>query len=85
MNINRIQPINDFNTNSLFKGTFLKNHTINFDTRSRSNIKDSSTDFIIELPTEINNIICARLITFELPNIEYTFSNTNGNVSFTLS
>ena len=41
-----------------------------------------STNFVIELPETINNVISMELVNSDIPNIMYTFSEKKGNNKF---
>jgi len=43
---------------------------------------DTSTDFTIELPEIIDNVISMELVNTEIPNLVNTFSNRKGNYEF---
>ena len=44
----------------------------------------TSSNFIIELPESINNVISLELVNTDLPNIIYTFSKKKGNTQFAI-
>lgn len=58
---------------------------INVNTKFRPFINGSqekNTDFIIDLPLEIRNVVALKLKSFSAPNTEYTFSVSETNNSF---
>lgn len=58
---------------------------INVNTKFRPFIKgtqEKNTDFIINLPNDIKNVISMKLKSFNAPDVEYTFSITETNNSF---
>jgi hypothetical protein len=58
---------------------------INVNTKFRPFIKGSqekNTDFIIDLPNPIRNVLSMKLKSFNAPNVEYTFSVNETNNSF---
>jgi len=54
---------------------------------NKSNIQESSssTNFIIELPEIMYNVIGLELVQAELPSVVYTFSESLGNSSFQIT
>jgi hypothetical protein len=70
--------------NPLKKRTIKKN--LNIDTRFRENYYSStSTNFNLNLPLNINNIVQMQLSAIELPTTYYVISKQYGNNFFTLS
>ena len=58
---------------------------INVNTKFRPFIKgtqEKNTDFIINLPNDIKNVLSMKLKSFNAPDVEYTFSVTETNNSF---
>jgi hypothetical protein len=55
------------------------------DSLFRDNYENTnSTDFVWELPTPQNNVIELKIVSLELPNMWYMFSNSRGNNTFTI-
>jgi hypothetical protein len=65
---------------------YLLIRTLNVDTRFRSFPQTStSTNFTYHLPNPLKNIIRLRLVSYEIPNAEYTFTNKKSNCSFLIN
>ena len=61
----------------------ITSHLISIDTRFRSNYySTSSTDFIIDLPVSINNVVSLELISLEMPATYFDISKKKGNNYF---
>jgi hypothetical protein len=57
-------------------------HVISIDSRFRSNLLDSPSNFFLKLLAPIKNVVTIRLSSLEIPNTWYTFSNIRGNNFF---
>lgn len=60
-------------------------HVISIDSRFRSNLADSPSNFFLKLLAPIKNVVTIRLSSLEIPNTWYTFSNIRGNNFFDIS
>jgi hypothetical protein len=70
--------------NPLKKKTIKKN--LNIDTRFRENYySTSSTNFIVNLPTNFDNVVQMQLNAIELPSSYYAVSKQYGNNFFTIT
>lgn len=65
--IKRITQLLNLNLNSCFRNQYYKN---------------SPTDFLYNLPSEIKNVLSLRLVSIELPNSWYLFSSVKKNNVF---
>jgi hypothetical protein len=62
------------------------NYTVNIDSCFRSNYDNTkSTDFIIDMPSTINNVISMELDMVELPLTYYAISECLGNNKFSIT
>jgi len=59
-------------------------HVIAVDSRFRSNVTDSPSNFLFKMISQIKNVISIRLSSIELPNTWYAFSENRGNISMNL-
>lgn len=65
---------------------YLLIRTLNVDTRFRSFPFNSvATNFTFHLPNPVKNVIRLRLVSYEIPNTEYTFSSKKNNCSFKIN
>lgn len=75
--------INDnYNANDVINPNDLRKRILNIDSRFRSDITKSSTEFSFSLEHTYKNIIRLRVSSIEIPNMIYTF--TDKNDSFTV-
>lgn len=62
---------------------YLLIRTLNVDTRFRSfPFTSIATNFTFHLPNPVKNVIRLRLVSYEIPNTEYTFSSKKQNCNF---
>jgi hypothetical protein len=65
---------------------YLLIRTLNVDTRFRSfPFTSTATNFSYHLPNPVKNVIRLRLVSYEIPNTEYTFSSKKQNCSFQIN
>ncbi len=65
---------------------YLLIRTLNVDTRFRSfGHTSTATNFIYHLPNPLKNVIRLRLVSYEIPNTEYTFTTKKANCSFKIN
>jgi hypothetical protein len=65
---------------------YLLIRTLNVDTRFRSfPFTSMTTNFTFHLPNPVKNVIRLRLVSYEIPNTEYTFSSKKQNCNFKLN
>lgn len=57
---------------------------VNVDSIFRKDTNNSTNDFIYEFKDELKNVISYKLVSLELPNIWYTFSNILKNNTFSI-
>ena len=63
----------------------IKTQLININTKFRKNYYNTtSTDFIIDLPEDLKNVVSLSVQHIEIPETEYTFSSHNGTNEFTI-
>jgi len=74
----------DHNKSSIFYEKNVRTHVINIDSRFRTDMNDPTTDFSFKLLKPMRNIISLRISSIEFPNTYYTFSQSRGNLSFSL-
>jgi len=60
-------------------------HVISVDSRFRTNVTDSPSNFLFKMLSQIKNVISIRLSSIELPNTWYVFSEALGNTSMNVS
>ena len=63
----------------------LQVHVISIDSRFRSNLVDSPSNFFLKLLAPIKNVVTIRLSSLEIPNTWYTISSIRGNNFFDIS
>jgi hypothetical protein len=71
------------NANDVINSNDLRKRILNIDSRFRTDIKDSTTDFSFKFTHAYKNLIRLRISSIEIPNAFYTF--TKWNNSFTIS
>jgi hypothetical protein len=65
---------------------YLLMRPLNVDSRFRSfPATSTATNFIFHLPNPVKNVIRLRLVSYEIPNKEYTFTSKKGNCSFKIN
>lgn len=65
---------------------YLLIRTLNVDTRFRSfPYTSTATHFVYHLPNPVKNVIRLRLVSYEIPNTEYTFSDKKRNCQFKIN
>lgn len=70
--------INDnYNANDVINPNDLRKRILNIDSRFRSDITKSSTEFSFSLEHTYKNIIRLRVSSIEIPNMIYTFTDKN--------
>lgn len=63
----------------------MKTQLLNINTKFRKNYYNSnSTNFMIDLPEELKNVVSLSVQHVEIPETEYTFSSHNGTNEFTI-
>jgi len=72
------------NANDVINANDLVKHMINCDSDFRAVNSHSTSDFIINLPSQIKNVIRIRLASIELPNTSYVFSLRKRNTQIRL-
>ena len=75
-----------FNANDVINSNDLRKRIVNIDSRFRTSLMASTTDFYHKFETPYKNVIRARVASVEIPNMSYTFSELNyKNTYFTIS
>lgn len=70
------------NSNDIVNSQDIKRTIINVDSRFKDNISDTPSDFYYRPATPFKNIIRLRLVSAEIPNIWYAFSEKRKNIAF---
>jgi len=74
-----------YSLNSIVNSNDLRKHIINVDSRFRTNLVDSSTDFSYRFTSPYKNVIKVRVASIEIPNSWYDFDyNQFHNTFFTI-
>ena len=60
------------------KDTYI--HVLSIDSRFRSDILDSPSNFLFKMLSPIKNVVSIRLSSIEIPNTWFTFSEARGNL-----
>lgn len=75
-----------YNANDVISSNDLRKRIVNVDSRFRSVLTDSSTDFTFKFEHPYKNVIRARIASVEIPNMWYEFSAKNyQNTHFSIS
>lgn len=75
-----------FNANDVINSNDLRKRIVNIDSRFRTSLMATTTDFYYRFETPYKNIIRARIASVEIPNMSYTFSESlYKNTYFTIS
>ena len=72
----------NYNANDVINSNDLRKRILNIDSRFRSDMADSSTNFTYKFAHPYKNLIRLRIASIEVPNMFYTF--TKWNNSFTI-
>lgn len=75
-----------FNANDVINSNDLRKRIVNIDSRFRTSLMASTTDFYHKFETPYKNVIRARVASVEIPNMSYTFSEVHyKNTYFTIA
>lgn len=75
-----------FNANDVINSNDLRKRIVNIDSRFRTSLMASTTDFYHKFETPYKNVIRARVASVEIPNMSYIFSLLHyQNTYFTIS
>lgn len=69
----------NYNANDVLNPNDLRKRILNIDSRFRSDITKSTTDFSFSLEHIYKNIIRLRVSSIEIPNMMYTFTDKNNS------
>ena len=71
------------NANDVINSNDLRKRILNIDSRFRTDIKDSTTDFSFKFTHAYKNLIRLRIASIEIPNVFYTFTTLNNSFTVT--
>jgi hypothetical protein len=74
----------NYNANDIINANDLRKRLLNIDSRFRTNLGESSSNFFYRLPHTYRNVIRIRVASIEIPNSYYVFTAKKGNTSFTV-
>lgn len=75
-----------FNANDVINSNDLRRRIVNIDSRFRVTYSDPPTDFYYRLNTTYKNVIRAKVVSVEVPNVSYVFSAAQyKNTGFTIT
>ena len=72
----------NYNANDVLNPNDLRKRILNIDSRFRSDMLQTSTDFTFKLEHTYKNIIRLRIASVEIPNMMYTFTEKNNSFIF---
>ena len=69
----------NYNANDVLNPNDLRKRILNVDSRFRSDLSQSTTDFTFKLEHTYKNLIRLRVASIEIPNMVYTFNTLNNS------